>query len=92
MSAGARLAGWIWDRSRFVAGAVAVVTALAAWEATRVGVDNSLAVWFVEDDPQLLGIEHHRHDSPAQAPAIRSRVAEETSQRGGRDHGCAVDW
>jgi predicted RND superfamily exporter protein len=50
---GERLAAWTWDRGRFIAAVLAAVTALAAWQATRVGVDNSLAVWFVEDDPQL---------------------------------------
>lgn len=37
---------------------VAVVTGVAAWGALRVGVDNSVEVWFVDDDPALAA--YHR--------------------------------
>jgi uncharacterized protein len=38
---------------RSVAGAILLLT-LLSWPAGRVATDNSLAVWFVEDDPALI--------------------------------------
>ena len=35
------------------AGLLVVVTALGIWGALRVGVDNSVEIWFLEDDPAL---------------------------------------
>jgi predicted RND superfamily exporter protein len=49
-----RFAGLLWDRRRALALTCAAVTALCAWQATRVGVDNSLRIWFLDDDPQLV--------------------------------------
>lgn len=37
---------------------VAALTGVAAWGALRVGVDNSVEVWFVDDDPALAA--YHR--------------------------------
>ena len=54
MTRAERIVGWIYDRRRWCAALCAIVTALAAWQATRVGVDNSLEVWFVDDDPALV--------------------------------------
>lgn len=41
-----------------VLAALVVLTAVCAWGATRVGVDNSVEVWFVDDDPALAA--YHR--------------------------------
>jgi len=50
----ARIAEFVWDRRRLLALACAVVTVLALWQARAVGVDNSLRIWFVDDDPTLV--------------------------------------
>jgi predicted RND superfamily exporter protein len=54
MTISSRLVGWIWDRRWMIIAACALATLVAGWQATKVGVDNSLRVWFVEDDPQLV--------------------------------------
>jgi S-adenosylmethionine-diacylglycerol 3-amino-3-carboxypropyl transferase len=52
-----RLIGQIWDWRRALVLLCAMVTLLAAYQAAKVGVDNSLRIWFVEDDPQLVAYE-----------------------------------
>lgn len=54
MSFSERVAASLWDRRQVLALACAVLTALAAWQASKVGVDNSLHIWFLDDDPQLV--------------------------------------
>ncbi|NIR31226.1 MAG: MMPL family transporter [Gammaproteobacteria bacterium] len=54
MSAGERIAEWIWQRRRACALACAALTLAGAWQAAGVGVDNSLEIWFVDDDPALV--------------------------------------
>ena len=54
MSLADRIAGLVWDRRRVLALVCAALTALAAWQAGKVGVDNSLRIWFLDDDPHLI--------------------------------------
>lgn len=54
MSFSERIAALLWDRRHVLALACAALTALAAWQAGKVGVDNSLHIWFLDDDPQLV--------------------------------------
>jgi len=54
MTLAARIAGFVWDRRRALALVCAALTALAAWQAGKVGVDNSLRIWFLDDDPHLV--------------------------------------
>lgn len=49
-----RIAAFIWDRRRLLALACAAVSVLALCQARTVGVDNSLRIWFVDDDPHLV--------------------------------------
>ena len=46
--------GWIWDRRWPLAAFCALITMFAGWQAAKVGVDNSLKIWFVEDNPHLV--------------------------------------
>ena len=54
MTLGERIAAFIWDRRWLLASICALLTLLAGWQAGRVGVDNSIRIWFVEDDPHLV--------------------------------------
>lgn len=51
---GERIAASIWDRRWLLILLCAAITLLAASQATRIGVDNSLRIWFAENDPQLV--------------------------------------
>jgi uncharacterized protein len=56
-AAGARLpafVGWLARAPRRSLGVAALLLVILAWPAGRVATDNSLAVWFVEDDPALV--------------------------------------
>ncbi|HSS64328.1 MAG TPA: MMPL family transporter [Gammaproteobacteria bacterium] len=54
MTAGDRIVGCIWHwRWPLVLMCIALTLA-ACWQAARIGVDNSLEIWFVEDDPALV--------------------------------------
>lgn len=57
MTLAERIAGFAWDRRRGLGLLCALVTALAAWQAGKVGVDNSLRIWFVDDDPHLVAYQ-----------------------------------
>ena len=35
--------------------AIAAVTAVSMFYASRVGFDNSIEIWFLKDDPNLIG-------------------------------------
>lgn len=48
------IVAWIWDRRWLCAIACVLVTLVAGWHAARIGVDNSLEIWFLDDDPQLV--------------------------------------
>ena len=54
MSPSERVAGWVWDRRILLALVCAGITLLAAWQAGKVGVDNSLRIWFLDNDPHLV--------------------------------------
>jgi predicted RND superfamily exporter protein len=54
MSTSERIIDWIWRRRRLCALACLAITLAAGWQATRVGIDNSLEIWFVDDDPALV--------------------------------------
>lgn len=50
---GERLVAAVWDHpGRWLAVCV-LITLAAAWQARSVSLDNSLAIWFAEDDPAL---------------------------------------
>ena len=48
-----RIVAWIYDHRWICLFVCLFVTGLAGWQVTRIGVDNSLEVWFLEDDPAL---------------------------------------
>ncbi len=54
MTLAERIAAFLFDRRWLLALACAAVTLLAAGYAAKVGVDNSLKIWFLDDDPQLV--------------------------------------
>lgn len=58
MNAQARLVAFIWNRRWILLGVCLGLTLVAGHYAARVGVDNSLEIWFVEDDPAL--VSYHR--------------------------------
>ena len=60
MSATERVAAWIWDWRRLLAALCALVTVLAVWQAGKVGTDNSLRIWFLDDDPQLVAYRSYQ--------------------------------
>lgn len=48
-------------RARYaLAALVLLAAAAAAWQAARVGVDNSLRIWFLDDDPYLVGYRSYQ--------------------------------
>ncbi len=54
MSLRERIVASIWDRRWLIVTACVLITLAAGWNATKVGVDNSLEIWFVDDDPSLI--------------------------------------
>jgi predicted RND superfamily exporter protein len=60
MSRSERVAAWVWDKRRSLALVCALVTLLAGWQAGKVGVDNSLRIWFLEDDPNLVSYRSYQ--------------------------------
>jgi len=49
-----RIVASIWDRRWLCVTACVLITLVAGWHAAKVGVDNSLEIWFVDDDPSLI--------------------------------------
>ena len=49
-----KLVTWIWDHRGWCMIVCMLVTLPAGWQAAKVGVDNSLEIWFVENDPELV--------------------------------------
>src|SRR5512132_1070783 len=49
-----RIVAWIWDHRWACAAICVLITLAAGWQAAKVGVDNSLEIWFVGDDPKLI--------------------------------------
>jgi predicted RND superfamily exporter protein len=60
MSASTRVAAWLWDWRRVLATLCVLVTLLAAWQAGKVGTDNSLRIWFLDDDPYLVAYRSYQ--------------------------------
>lgn len=60
MSRGERFAGWVWDRRKLLALACALITLAAIWQAGKVGVDNSLRIWFLDGDPHLVAYRSYQ--------------------------------
>lgn len=54
MNGAERIVERIWNRRDLLALACLALTLAAGWQVGRLGVDNSLEVWFVEDDPALV--------------------------------------
>ncbi len=54
MNLGKRTIEWIWDWRWSCALACVAITFIAGWQAARIGVDNSLEIWFVENEPALV--------------------------------------
>ena len=51
---------WVWRHRLACVLSCCAITALAALPANRIGVDNSLEIWFVEDDPRLSAYREHQ--------------------------------
>lgn len=49
-----RVVAWIWDHRAACAVLCVAVTLLAGWQATRIGVNNGIEDWFLDDDPQRI--------------------------------------
>ncbi len=49
--------GVVWDHRHAFLALSLVLTVLAGWGASRVGVDNAVEIWFVEDDPALVAYQ-----------------------------------
>ena len=60
MNATERVAAWAWDRRHWLAIVCALITLAAAWQAAKVGVDNSLRIWFLDDDPHLVAYRSYQ--------------------------------
>jgi predicted RND superfamily exporter protein len=58
VSLGERVVGWTLRARWVVLPLLVVATVVLGWGATKVGVDNAVEVWFVEDNPSLLA--YHR--------------------------------
>ncbi len=54
---GERIVGRLYDHRHLALVICLVLTALAGWGASRVGVDNAVEIWFVEDDPALVAYQ-----------------------------------
>jgi len=60
MNRAERFAAWLYDRRWVLAAACALVSALALWQAAKLGVDNSLRIWFLDDDPHLVAYRSYQ--------------------------------
>ena len=54
LNLGERTVACIWDHRWACMLICLLITVAAAWQATKVGTDNSLEIWFVENDPNLV--------------------------------------
>ena len=50
----ARLAAWVWSWRWALIVLCTFITGVAGWQAAKVGVDNSLRIWFLDNDSQLV--------------------------------------
>ncbi|MCP4921419.1 MAG: MMPL family transporter [Proteobacteria bacterium] len=51
---GERIIGTLYDHKWLALVAALILTGLAGWQASSVGVDNAVEIWFLEDDPALV--------------------------------------
>ena len=57
-----RLTAWIYDHPWLCLAAMALLTALSGWQASTVGMDNAVDIWFLEDDPALVAWQDFQQD------------------------------
>ena len=48
------IVGWIWEHRWICVLACLIITVLAALPLRKLEIDNSIAIWFMEDDPTLI--------------------------------------
>jgi predicted RND superfamily exporter protein len=61
MSMRERIVALMWDRRWLWVTACVLITLAAGWQAAKVGVDNSLEIWFVGNDPNLVAYRKFQH-------------------------------
>ena len=60
MRSSERVALWLWERRILLTALCALATLVAVWQAGKVGTDNSLRIWFLDDDPQLVAYRSYQ--------------------------------